>query len=159
MKRALLSENILPPMTATSGSLTTACRPVSRGTVRRGVCQPHPCYGCGQGIAALAGLCRSCYRARAHSRSRFEGHREDVLERDGRRCRTCGAAQPGCRLHVHHRKPGVHDPQWLIVLCAGCHARIHRLLRFRVWLPESLIELWAEQHPELPLQLQFPLAA
>jgi hypothetical protein len=56
---------------------------------------------------------------------------------------------------VHHRKPGLHDPEWLVSLCAACHARIHRLLALRAWLPDRLIALWAEQHPDAPLQLQF----
>jgi hypothetical protein len=108
---------------------------------------------CGEAIPAVAGLCRRCYRARAHSKSRFAGYREEVLERDGERCRTCGAGKR--RLHVHHRRPGVHDPDWLVALCAACHARLHRLLALRSWLPEELIPLWAEQHPGAPLQLQF----
>jgi hypothetical protein len=58
---------------------------------------------------------------------------------------------------VHHRKPGLHDPEWLITACAACHARIHRLLAVRVWLPDRLIELWTEQHPGAPVQLQLPL--
>lgn len=116
---------------------------------------------CGQGTPVVAGLCRSCYRARARSRSRFDGHRESVLARDGR-CRGCGAGEAslpsGRRLHVHHRKPGCHDPEWLIALCGACHARVHRLAALRSWLPERLVELWSEQHPGVPLQLQFPVA-
>jgi hypothetical protein len=113
---------------------------------------------CGQGIPAIAGLCRPCYRARAHSRARFGGHREAILERDGRLCGICGAGKAGRGLHVHHRKPGCHDPHWLVAVCAACHARIHRLLALRAWLPARLIELWAEQHPNTPVQLQLPLA-
>jgi hypothetical protein len=112
---------------------------------------------CGQGIPATAGLCRSCYRARAHSRARFAGHRGEVLERD-RQCSVCGAGKSGRGLHVHHRKPGCHDPVWLIAVCAACHARIHRLLALRAWLPAGLVELWAEQHPGTPVQLQFSFA-
>jgi hypothetical protein len=57
---------------------------------------------------------------------------------------------------VHHRRKGVHDPQWLVTLCAACHARVHRLA-LRCWLPEDLINLWTEQHPGIPVQMQFRL--
>lgn len=104
----------------------------------------------------MAGLCRRCYRARAHSRSRFEGHRDRVLERD-RVCQGCGAGKAARRLHVHHRKPGLHDADWLITLCAACHARVHRLSALHSWLPEELVELWREQHPGVAVQMQFAL--
>jgi hypothetical protein len=78
------------------------------------------------------------------------------LERDGRLCRACGSAD---RLHVHHRKPGINDRELLITVCAGCHARLHRLAALRVWIPELLVALWIEQHPGIPVQLQLPVAA
>jgi len=62
------------------------------------------------------------------------------------------------RLHVHHRKPGVNDRAWLITVCAGCHARLHRLAALRIWIPELLVALWIEQHPGVPVQLQLPVA-
>jgi NMD protein affecting ribosome stability and mRNA decay len=111
---------------------------------------------CGRDFPWIAGLCRSCYRASAHSRHRFDGLRDEILDRDGRRCRTCGSAE---RLHVHHRKPGVNDRDWLITVCAGCHARLHRLAALRIWIPELLVALWSEQHPGVPVQLQLPVAA
>jgi 5-methylcytosine-specific restriction endonuclease McrA len=100
----------------------------------------------------VAGLCRACYRAEAHSRQRFAGLRDEILRRDGYACRGCGASHP--RLHVHHRKPGVHERALLVTLCAACHARLHRLGALRIWIPEPLVVLWAEQHPGVPLQLQ-----
>lgn len=109
---------------------------------------------CGRGSPLIAGLCRSCYRSAAHSRQRFNGLRGEVLERDGHQCRACGSAT---RLHVHHRKPGVNDRQWLITVCAGCHARLHRLAVLRIWMPELLVALWIEQHPGTPVQLQLPV--
>lgn len=112
---------------------------------------------CGQALPAVSGLCRRCYRTRAHSRSKFDGHREQVLERD-RACRGCGAGKTARGLHVHHRRPGLHDPDWLITLCAGCHACVHRLAAIRRWLPERLVELWIEQHPGTAVQLQFPIS-
>lgn len=75
-----------------------------------------------------------------------------MLERDGHQCRICGSAQ---RIAVHHRRRGVDAADHLITLCAGCHARVHKLLAVRRWLPEALVVLWAEQHPESPVQLQF----
>jgi hypothetical protein len=44
----------------------------------------------------------------------------------GSSCRTCGATD---RLHVHHRtyeRLGNELPDDLIILCADCHARIHK---------------------------------
>ena len=43
----------------------------------------------------------------------------------------------------------------LITLCAACHSRLHRLGAIDRWVPELLAELWAEQHPGVPLQIQF----
>lgn len=111
---------------------------------------------CGRDFPFVAGLCRSCYRASVHSRQRFAGLREDILERDGRLCRACGS---GDRLHVHHRKPGINEQELLITVCAACHTRLHRLATLRVWLPELLVALWIEQHPGAPVQLQLPVAA
>ncbi len=111
---------------------------------------------CGRDFPWTAGLCRSCYRAAAHSRQYFSGLRGEILERDGHQCRACGSAD---RLHVHHRKPGVNDRDWLITVCAGCHARLHRLAALRIWIPELLVALWIEQHPGVAVQLQLPVAA
>ena len=122
------------------------------------VWQPRLFCPCGQGTPAIAGLCRACYWERAHSRARFAGNRELVLARDRWACRICGAGKAPRRLHVHHRRPGIHDAASLVALCAACHARVHRTLAFRGWSPETLVEFWIEQHPGLPLQLQFPLA-
>jgi 5-methylcytosine-specific restriction endonuclease McrA len=99
---------------------------------------------CGREFPFVAGLCRACYRSAAHSRRRFDGLREEILDRDGRACQSCGAAH---RLHVHHRKPGVHERALLVTVCAACHARLHRLAALRNWIPEALVPLWAEQHP------------
>ena len=41
-------------------------------------------------------------------------------------------------------------------LCRGCHARLHRLRAIDRWVPAALEELWAEQHPGSPRQLQLP---
>jgi len=114
---------------------------------------------CGEAVPTIAGFCGRCYRARAHSRRRFDGNRDLVLARDGGRCRCCGAGKPdGSRLPVHHRFAGVHREELLVTLCAAYHARVHRRQRQRGWLPEVLVQFWREQHPDLPLQLQFSLS-
>ena len=115
------------------------------------------CCGCGSAIPAVRGLCTRCYSQSGRNRVRFAGHREEVIERDCARCRTCGAGKSGRSLHVHHRVKGLHAPEWLVTLCAACHARVHRLSAIRRWLPEDLVELWREQHPGLPEQMQFAL--
>ncbi len=119
---------------------------------------------CGGAVPTIAGFCGRCYRAHAHSRRYFDGNRDAVLARDGGRCQGCGesrgAGKPdGSRLPVHHRIPGVHREELLVTLCAACHARVHRRLQQRSCLPEALIDFWHEQHPDLPLQLQFSLSA
>jgi hypothetical protein len=134
-------------------AMTPATAPPAPAVVLRTAVQPALFCACGQGIPAVAGLCRSCYQAQARSRARFAGHREGVLDRDGRVCRACGAGER--RLHVHHRQPGLHDPAWLVTLCAACHARVHRLSAIRRWVPGPLVELWIEQHPGVAVQLQF----
>lgn len=132
-------------------------RPLVRRSAKGRLRQRTLFCDCGQGTPAVAGLCRACYGARAHSRARFAGNRESVLNRD-RACRGCGGAGKTARgLHVHHRRPGLHDPDWLVTLCAACHARVHRLSAIRRrWLPEHVVELWSEQHPTVPVQMQFP---
>jgi hypothetical protein len=114
------------------------------------------CLRCLSEPPSRGGLCLPCYRASLHSRSRFNGHRDAVLDRDGRACRCCEASPAGSRLRVHHCTPGLHDPSRLVTLCAACHARVHRLGSLRIWLPDALLKLWAEQHPLVPLQLQLP---
>ena len=83
---------------------------------------------------------------------RFGGGRERVLARDHHLCRVCRAPDP---LVVHHRRPS-HRPSSLITLCRACHARLHRLGTIDRWVPDLLVQLWAEQHPRSPRQLQLP---
>jgi len=45
----------------------------------------------------------------------------------------------------------------LVTLCAGCHARVHRTGILRRWLPEILIDLWRELHPDAVEQILLPL--
>jgi len=80
-----------------------------------------PICSCGQGRAAVAGLCIACYRRWQYSARFFGGNRDSALDRGGRACRGCHARD---YLNVHHRRPG--DRTQLVTLCAGCHARVHR---------------------------------
>jgi hypothetical protein len=94
----------------------------------------------------------SCYRRR-YSVHFFGGNRDSALEHDGRACRACQSQH--YYLNVHHRHPGDHTQ--LVTLCAGCHARVHRTGILRRWLPEILVLLWREWHPDSVEQLQLPL--
>ena len=107
---------------------------------------------CGQATPAVAGLCMTCYRRRRYSALFFGGKRDSALDRDGRACRACHARH---YLNVHHRRPGDHNQ--LVTLCAGCHARVHRTRLLGRWLPEFLVALWREWHPDAVEQLQLPL--
>lgn len=75
----------------------------------------------------------SAPRTPLSKRTRFE-----VLERDGFRCRYCGAEASEARLHVDHRHPrsrGGSDKFWnLVTACADCN------LGKGASLPESFIE-------------------
>lgn len=73
--------------------------------------------------------------------------RHDILERDGHRCRKCGAGEPPGRTHdVHHLRPfrefgyrrGVNDndkianaPENLLTLCRACHHRVETTVGVR----------------------------
>ena len=109
---------------------------------------------CGRSLESRLALCRICAISQSYSKRYFGGHRTAILERDNYSCQSCGA---GKWLNVHHRRPGLQDQEWLVTLCAGCHARVHRLQALRFWLPESILLLWTEQHPATPRQLQFEL--
>lgn len=58
-----------------------------------------------------------------------------VLERDGYRCRYCGAAAADAKLHVDHRMPvakgGTNDFSNLITACADCNLGKHAFLPLR----------------------------
>jgi hypothetical protein len=109
---------------------------------------------CGTLPPLTAGLCSSCYWKSRHSLRFFGGRREEVLERDGHCCRACGSQR---WIGVHHRRPGSNAPSLLLCLCAACHAQVHRLLSIWKWIPALVAELWAEQHPGAPVQLQIEL--
>src|SRR6202453_645659 len=110
---------------------------------------------CGRRPIELKGLgcCRLYYYRQYDSLRWFGGLRELILKRDRFRCRACGSAR---RLVVHHRYERNASPL-LITLCIRCHVRLHHSRRFKQWVPEALLELWRELHPNTPLQLQLPL--
>ena len=56
---------------------------------------------CGAGLIAKAGLCLVYYRRDWHSKKYFGGYRDQVLERDGYRCRVCNR---GTRVVNHLRQ-------------------------------------------------------
>ncbi len=57
----------------------------------------------------------------------YESLRQQVLNRDGWRCQSCGRMS---NLEVHHRKfrshSGADSEENLITLCTACHAGVHR---------------------------------
>lgn len=112
-----------------------------------------PLCRCGR-EAAWTGLCEPCYWRARDDRRRYDGQREATLARDGGACRACGATKD---VLVHHRTRGQHAA--LVTVCRPCHALIHHLAAITRLLPEPLVDLWAEQHPAAPRQLQLNLAA
>ncbi len=104
------------------------------------------CCPCGRTDVLALGLCGTCYTLRRQDEEYFGGLREQVLRRDGYRCRVCDGLKPG----VHHRVPGVSKLHLMIALCAGCHAKVHRTkgMLSTVDVPPLLLVLWREQHPD-----------
>ncbi len=54
--------------------------------VQRSICCP-----CGNDKVLALGLCATCYTLKRQDEEHFDGHREEILARDGSRC-----AVPGC---------------------------------------------------------------
>lgn len=111
------------------------------------------CLGCGSARLCAREMCRACYNAHYRSQTYFSGFREEVLDRDGWRCRVCGEPTNV----VHHRRPGKNHPRYLISLCPAHHAVVTRLLLLDHPLPPLLFLLWREQHPDAPEQRLLPL--
>lgn len=72
---------------------------------------------------------------RAYRKSISKRVRYAVLERDGYRCRYCGAAAADAKLHVDHRMPvsrgGTDDFSNLVTACADCNLGKHAFLPIR----------------------------
>ena len=106
---------------------------------------------CGQEKILARGLCATCYTLKRQDEEYFGGHREEVLTRDGYRCRIPGCGKSGSTkrsLAVHHRESGNSDPDLMITLCLGHHAMVTRTQMLSKAWPELLIILWREQHPD-----------
>jgi 5-methylcytosine-specific restriction endonuclease McrA len=117
---------------------------------------------CGNFKVLALGLCATCYTLRRQDEQYFGGLREDVLERDDHTCRGCGKRGGRKRsIGVHHRRPGISTLRWMVSLCPGCHAKVHRTRVLRRRMSPFLLKLWREQHPGAPEQnlLPFPEAA
>ena len=69
----------------------------------------------------------------SRGRPYYDGQREQVLERDGYRCRQCGKAAGRSNLEVHHVEPthlgGSDDLGNLVTLCRGCHIRLEKTVK------------------------------
>jgi hypothetical protein len=107
------------------------------------------CCPCGRPEILALGLCATCYTLKRQDEEHFGGLRETVLERDGYRCRGCGAPGHEKRsIIVHHRVPGVSKLELMISLCPGCHAKVERTKMVLAEMTPLLLVLWREQHPE-----------
>jgi ATP-dependent DNA helicase RecQ len=57
----------------------------------------------------------------------YESLRQQILNRDGWRCQSCGTMS---NLEIHHKQfrshSGDDSEENLITLCTACHARMHR---------------------------------
>jgi hypothetical protein len=108
------------------------------------------CRACGSAALVAHGLCRACYDRRRRSALQFGGFRETVLARD----RCCQLCLSETRLLVHHRRPGHNRPALHITLCRRCHSPIHRRHQLPGFYSALFLQLWREQHPRWPVQLQ-----
>lgn len=71
-------------------------------------------------------------RQRMYARGAGKAFIRAVLERDGYRCRRCGAPKRGAKsLHAHHVAPWAgnealrFDPENAVTLCRSCHSWVH----------------------------------
>ena len=106
---------------------------------------------CGNAKVLAKGLCATCYTLKRQDEEHFGGHREEVLKRDGYRCRVpgCTTVKRGKRsIAVHHREPGNSNPAKMLTLCLVCHAKVTRTLFVEADWPDFLRVLWREQHPD-----------
>ena len=109
---------------------------------------------CGNAELLALGLCATCYTMKRQDQQHFGGKREEVLDRDERRCRVCG--KPGSRkrsVAVHHRVPGVSETHLMITLCLAHHAMVTRTKVLLEDWPALLRQLWREQHPDAHEQI------
>lgn len=95
----------------------------------------HPCNWTGCQNLTHKRFCPEHAKLYERNRNRQRGSaantllRQKIRERDGNRCRRCGATGATARLEVHHIVPiakGGHptDPNNLVTLCHECHKRL-----------------------------------
>ena len=108
---------------------------------------------CGSTSIYVRGFCQRCYHRERADRKHFAGLREQVLARDGHRCRGCQARAVDSVLSVHHRDPGRSSLELLVTLCPACHALIERTEVLFRDVPELLRVLWRERHPAASEQM------
>ncbi len=109
--------------------------------------------GCGAPDSRCTGFCTRCERRARLSREKFDGLREQALERDDHQCQCCGELDPALVL-VHHRRPGHNRLKYLVTICRRCHIRVHLTFRpaFAFALHPLLYQLWREVHRRFPRQ-------
>jgi hypothetical protein len=114
---------------------------------------------CGNAKILALDLCSTCYTLKRQDEEYFGGLREQVLERDGYRCRGCGAPGRTKRsITVHHRIPGVSKLEGMISLCPGCHAKVERTKMVLSEMNPLLLMLWRERHPKGQEQVMLDFA-
>lgn len=65
---------------------------------------------------------------------RWSQRRQEIMRRDGFRCRRCGAKS---KLNVHHRwyiygrQPWQYPDRCLVTLCEKCHRHVHLMRHVR----------------------------
>jgi hypothetical protein len=81
--------------------------------------------------------------ASKYSDSRWQKKRLEVMNRDGFKCKSCGAEGDGVTLNVHHSfyekglDPWAYDNDTLITLCEDCHEERH-------WMQQSILGMMSE---------------
>jgi hypothetical protein len=66
---------------------------------------------------------------------RWQQKRLEILNRDGWKCRSCGAEGEGVTLNVHHayyerdKDPWDYEDHLLVTWCEYCHSNIHHTVR------------------------------
>jgi 5-methylcytosine-specific restriction endonuclease McrA len=98
----------------------------------------HACPHCGT-TTTRPGRCRTCARpenqrkaarptmTQVYNTPRWRTLRDQVLRRDGYRCRTCGAYPANHAGHVHPFTDGADPMAWsmsnVVCVCATCNGR------------------------------------
>ena len=115
---------------------------------------------CGNEKFLAHGLCSTCYTVKRQDAEYFGGLREAVLQRDGYRCRVCGASGRRKRsIVVHHHVPGRSELNLMISLCPGCHAKVGRthasqgIRPTRLLREPSILQCCTNSSPPSPIRI------